>query len=103
MNIRGSSMSTSGSKRKIDEFDTGNTSPLPILEHLSTAGKTPMSGIDHAYADLIDKRLRQLVGLSESMHRSLEMIAELLAKQVPRSRPRTTKKKKSASRKYPKA
>lgn len=58
-----------------------------------------MSGFDHANADLIDERLRQLIGLSESMDRSLEKIAELLAKQAPRSRPRITKKKKSARKK----
>jgi hypothetical protein len=100
-------MSTSASKEKIDEFgdDYGadETMPLPNLGHLSTAGETPMSSIDHTSAVLIDERLRQLVGLSESMHRSLEKIAELLAKQAPRNRPRTRRKKKSASRKSPKA
>ena len=94
-------MSTSASKKEIDEFGTDETVPLPNLGHFSTAGETPMSGIGHANADVIDERLRQLVGLLESMNRSLEKIAELLAKQAPRSRPRTTKKKKSASRKSP--
>ncbi len=99
-------MSTSASKMKIDEFgddyETDETLPLPNLGHLATTGEAPMSGIAHARADLIDERLRQLVGLSESMHRTLETIAELLAKQAPRNRPRTTSKKKSAKRKSPK-
>jgi hypothetical protein len=107
MNIRGSIMSTSASKNTIDEFgddcDADETLPLPSLGHFPTVGESPKSGIDYANADLIDKRLEQLVGLSESMLRSLETIADLLVKQAPRSRPRTTKKKKSASRKSPKA
>lgn len=106
MNIRGSSMSTSASKKKIGEFgdvsSTDETVPLPNLGLFSTAGKTPVSGIDHAIAEVIDERLRQLVGLSESMDRTLEKIAELLEKQAPRTRPRSIKKKKFTSREFPK-
>ncbi len=108
MNICGLSMSKSASQNKIDEFgdDDGADETMPLLPnlgHLSTAGETPMSGVGHANADVIDERSRQMVGLLESMDRSLEKIAELLAKDVRRSRPRTAKKKKSASRKPPKA
>ena len=52
---------------------------------------------------MIEERLGQMVGLLESMDLSLVKIAELLAKQTRRSRPRTAKKKKSANRKSPKA
>ncbi len=108
MKIRGSSMSKSALKKKIgefgDDYGTDETVPLlPILEHHSTAGETPMSGVDHANADVIDERLRQMVGQVESMDRRLEKIAELLTKQTQRSRPRTAKKKNSASRKSRKA
>ncbi len=104
MNICGSSMSTSASKKKIDEFgDVSGTDETVPLPNLGLAGKTPVSGIDHANAEVIDERLRQLVGLSESMDRTLEKIAELLEKQAPRTRPRTIKKKKFTSREFPKA
>ncbi len=108
MNIRGSSMSKSALKKKVGEFGddcvTDETMPLlPNLGHLSTADETPMSGVGHANAEVIDERLGQMVGLLESMDRRLEKIAELLAKQTQRSRPRTAKKKKSASRKTRKA
>ena len=95
-------MSKSALKKKIgefgDDFDADETTPLPNLGHLSTAVETPMSGVGHANMDVIDERLGQMVGLLESMHRRLEKIAELLAKPDRRSRPRTAKKKKSASR-----
>jgi hypothetical protein len=98
-------MSTSASKIKIDEFadddDTDETLPLPNLGHIATTGEAPMSGMGHDSADVIDERLKQLVDLSEAMHRTLEKIAELLAKQAPRNRPRITRKKKSARRKSP--
>ncbi len=107
MNIRGSSMSKSALKKKIeefgDDFDADETTPLPNLGHPSTTGESLKSGVDHANADVIDERLRQLAGLLESMHLSLEKIAELMAKQARRSRPRTAKKKKSASRQSRKA
>ncbi len=108
MNIRGSSMSKSALKKKTgefgDDYGTDETVPLlPKLGHHSTDGETPMSGVGHANADVIDERLRQTIGLLESMDRRLEKIAELLAKQTQRSRPRTAKKKKSASRKTRKA
>lgn len=108
MNIRGSSMSKSALKKKIgefgDDYGTDETVPLlPKLGHLSTDGETPMSGVGHANADVIDERLRQMIGLLESMDRRLEKIAELMAKQARRSRPRTAKKKKSASQKSRKA
>ncbi len=104
MNIRGSSMSKSALKKNTgefgDDYGTDETVPLlPKLRHLSMDGETPMSGGGHANMDVIDERLSQMVGLLESMHRSLEKIAELLAKPARRSRPRTAKKKKSASRK----
>jgi hypothetical protein len=104
MNIRGSSMFKSDLKKTIDEFgdDYGKDETVPLLPklgHVSTDGETPVSGVGHANADVIDERLRQMVGLLESMHRSLEKIADLLAKPARRSRPRTAKKKKSASRK----
>lgn len=108
MNIRGSSMSKSALKKKVGEFGddcvTDETMPLlPNLGHLSTADETPMSGVGDANTKVIDERFRQLVGLLESMDRKLEKITELLAKQTQRSRPRTAKKKKSASRKTRKA
>ena len=108
MNIRGSSMSKSALKKKVGEFGddcvTDETMPLlPDLGHLSTADETLMSGVGDANAEVIDERFRQLVGLLESMDRKLEKITELLAKQTQRSRPRTAKKKKSASRKTRKA
>ncbi len=107
MNFRGSSMSKSALKKKVGEFGddaTDETMPLlPILGHPSTDGETPMSGVGHANANVIDERLGQMVGLLESMDRRLEQIADLLAKQTQRSRPRTAKKKKSASRKTRKA
>ena len=97
-------MSKSALKKKIGEFGADETMPLlPHLGHLSSAGETPMSGDGHANADVIDERLSQMVGLLESMHRSLEKIAESLAKPARRSRPRTAKKKKSANRKSRKA
>ena len=108
MNIRGSFMSKSALKKKADEFVdddvTDETMPLlPTLGHPSTDGETPMSGVGHANADVIDERLRQTIGLLESMDRRLEKIAELMAKQARRSRPRTAKRKKSASQKSRKA
>jgi len=107
MIIGGSFMSKSALKKKIEEFGgdiyADETTPLPNLGHLSTIGESPMSGVDHANADLIDERLKQLAGLLESMHLSLEKIAELMAKQDRRSRPRTAIKKKSTSRKSSKA
>ena len=108
MIIHGSSMSTSALKKKIEEFgdDYGTDESVPLLPNLgwlSTDGESPMSGVGHANADEIDERLRQMVGLLESMHLSLDKIAELMAKQARRSRPRTAKKKKSASRKSRKA
>ena len=107
MIIGGSFMSKSALKMKIGEFGDDiygdETTPLPNLGHLSTIGESPMSGVDHANADVIDERLGQMVGLLEALHRSLEKIAELLAKPDRRSRPRTAKKRKSASRKSPKA
>ena len=100
-------MSKSALKKKTGEFGdhyTHDTVPLlPNLGHLSTDGETPMSGVGHANADVIDERLRQMVGLLESMDRCLEKIAELMAKQTQRSRPRTAKKRKSASRNTRKA
>ena len=104
MIIGGSFMSKSALKKKIDEFgddiDGDETTPLPNLAHLLTISESPMSGVGHANADVIDERLGQLAGLLESMHLSLEKIAELMAKQARRSRPRTAKRKKFASRKY---
>jgi hypothetical protein len=82
------------------DIDADETMTLPNLRHLSTIGESPMSGVDHANADVIDERLRQLTGLLESMHLSLDKIAELMAKQARCSRQRTAKKKKSASQKY---
>ena len=108
MNIRGSSMSKSTLKKKIgefgDDYDNDETVPLlPNLGHLSTTGETPKSGVGHANADVIDERLRQMVGLLESMDLNLAKIAELLAKKTRRSRPLTAEKKKSANRKSRKA
>ena len=108
MIIHGSCMSKSALKKKIREFgdDYSADETVPLLQnlgHLLTAGETPMSGDGHANADVIDERLSQMVGLLESMHRSLEKIAESLAKPARRSRPRTAKKKKSARRKRTKA
>ena len=108
MIIHGSCMSKSALKKKIREFgdDYSADETVPLLQnlgHLSTAGETPMSGVGHADADVNDESLRQFAGQLESMHCSLEKIAELLAAQTQRSRPRTAKKKKSASRKAPKA
>ena len=108
MNIRGLSMSKSALRKKTDEFGDDNVTDetvplLPKLGHPSTDGETPMSGVGHANADVIDERLRQMVGQLESMDRRLEKIAELLVKQTQRSKPRTAKKKKSASRKTRKA
>ncbi len=105
MNIRGSSMSKSALKKKTgefgDDYGTDETVPLlPKLGHVSTDGETSMSGVGHANADVIDERLRQMIGLLESMDRRLEKIAELMAKQARCSRPRTAKKKKSANQKY---
>ena len=101
-------MSKSTLKKKIGQFgddnDNDETVPLlPNLGRLSTTGKTPNSGVGHANADMIDERLKQMVGLLESMDLSLAKIVESLAKQTRRSRPRTAKKKKSANRKSPKA
>ncbi len=101
-------MSKSALKKKTgefgDDYGTDETVPLlPKLGHVSTDGETPMTGVGHANADVIDERLTQMVGLLESMDRRLEQIAELLAKQTQRSRPRTAKKKNSASRKSRKA
>ncbi len=100
-------MSKFALQKKIDDFgdnfDADATTPLPNLGHLSRTGESLESGADHANADVIDERLRQLVGLLESMHLSIEKIAELMAKQDRRSRPRTAKRKKSASRKSRKA
>ena len=109
-------MSKSALKKKTGEFGddyvTDETVPLlPNLGHLSTAGEAPMSGVGEApmsgvgdaNADVIDERLGQMVGLLDSMDRRLEKIAELLAKQTQRNRPRTAKKKKSASGKTRKA
>ncbi len=102
-------MSKSALKKKADEFVdddvTDETMPLlPTLGRPSTDGETPMSGVGHANADVIDERLGQMVRLLESMDRRLEQIAELMPKQTQRSRPRTAKKKKSsASRKTRKA
>ena len=108
MYIRGSSMSKSTLKKKIGQFgddnDNDETVPLlPNLGRLSTTGNTPKSGVGHANADMIDERLKQMVGLLESMDLSLAKIVESLAKQTRRSRPRTAKKKKSANRKSRKA
>ena len=100
-------MSKSALKKKIDEFgddfDADETTPMPILGRLSTISESPMSGVGHANADVIDERLRRMAGRLESMHRRLEKIAELMAKQTQRSRPRTAKKRKSASRNTRKA
>ncbi len=101
-------MSKSALKKKIGEFgdDNGTDESVPLLpnlEWLSTDGESPMSGVGHGNADVIDERFSQLAGRLESMHCTLEKIAELLAKQSQRSRPRTAKKKKSASRKTRKA
>ncbi len=83
------------------DIDADETIPLlPILGHLSTDCETPMSGVGHANADVNDERLRRMAVRLESMHRRLEKIAELMAKQTQRSRPRTAKRKKFASRKY---
>ncbi len=107
MIIGGSFMSKSALQNKIDEFGDDSygdeTTPLPTLGHLSTIGESPMSGVDHANADVIDERLRRMAVRLESMHRRLEKIAELMAKQTQRSRPRTAKEKKSVSRKTRKA
>ncbi len=108
MNIRRSSMSKSALKKKIGEFgdDNGTDESVPLLPNLGwllADGESPMSGVGHANADVIDERFRQLAGRLESMHLSLEKIAELMAKQARRSRPRTAKKKKSAGRKSRKA
>ncbi len=87
-----------------NDYGKHETVPLlPILEYHSTADETPMSGVGHANADVIDERLRQMIGLLESMDRRLDKIAELTAKQARRNRPRTAKKKKPASQKSPKA
>ena len=84
-------------------LDADETVTLPNLGHLSASGESPMSGVDHANADVIDEHLRQLSGLLESMHLSLDKIAELMGKQARCNRPRAANKQKSASRKSPKA
>ena len=101
-------MSKSALKTKTGEFGenygTDDTVPLlPELDHPSTGGETPMSGADHANVDVIDKRLRQMIGLLESMDRRLEKIADLTSNQARRRKPRTANGKKSASRKSRKA
>jgi len=97
-------MSKYALKKKIDEsgddFDADATTPMPNLGHFSTISESPTSGVGHANADEIDERLRQMNGLLESVHLSLEKIAELMAKQARCSRSHTAKKKKSTSQKY---
>ncbi len=107
MIIGGSFMSKSALKKKIEEFgddiDADETMKLPNLGHLSTIGESPISGVDHANADVIDERLGQLAGLLESMHLALDKIAELMEKQARCNRPRAANKQRSASRKPAKA